>query len=120
MDGASARRHDDELPPVRAAFLAAARGAATLLAEPAVAAAWRRPSALPKFPVSGLAGHLLNQTLTPRELLAGPPPEDGPLSVFEHYDRAGMANVDLDDEDSVGVRTGGAERAEGGPQAVAS
>ncbi|MCW6007263.1 maleylpyruvate isomerase N-terminal domain-containing protein [Micromonospora sp. CPCC 205371] len=119
MDTVPAPRPDDELPPVRAAFLAAARSAATLLAEPAVAVAWHRPSALAKFPVFELAGHLLNQVLTPREVLAGPVPEDTPLSVLEHYDRTATATVDIDDPDNVGVRAGGAERAAGGHQDVA-
>ena len=46
---------------MRSAFLEAATSAARLLAEPAVAAAWERPSALAKLSVSGLAGHLLTR-----------------------------------------------------------
>ena len=55
--------------PARSAFLEAATSVARLLAEPAVAAAWERPSALAKLSVSGLAGHLLNQIVVPGELL---------------------------------------------------
>jgi len=48
----------------RAAYLEAAGSAVALLSDPAVAAAWDRPSALAQLAVSGLAGHLARQVLT--------------------------------------------------------
>ncbi len=46
---------------VRSAYAEAAAAAVTLLTEPAVAAAWDQPSALPHWRVGGLAGHLARQ-----------------------------------------------------------
>jgi len=101
--------------PVRSAFLEAATSAARLLAEPAVAAAWERPSALAKLSVSGLAGHLLNQIVVPGELLrSGARPVDSPVSILEHYARTARTDVDVDDEPNVSMRRDGADRAASG------
>jgi hypothetical protein len=111
---------EEEWAMRRSAFLASAASAAALLADPAVAAAWDRPSALAKVPVSGLAGHLLSQILVPRELLASQATPGGPpLSVMEHYASTAEADAGLDSESTVAVHQGWAERAGGGPAAVA-
>ncbi|SFP30463.1 Mycothiol maleylpyruvate isomerase N-terminal domain-containing protein [Amycolatopsis arida] len=100
-------------------FLAAARSAAGLLREPAVAVAWREPSALPGFGVAGLAGHLAYQVLTVASALADPVPEEPTLSLLEHYDRAKWVDADLDDEVNVRIRQGGEHVAAPGAAALA-
>src|SRR6266545_4791594 len=52
------------MSPMREAYLLAAESAATLLADPAVAAGWTAPSALAEFTVGGLAEHLAQQILS--------------------------------------------------------
>jgi hypothetical protein len=68
-------------------FLSTARSAADLLREPAVAVAWSSPSALPKFRVGGLAGHLAYQILAVPPALTGPAPKEQTISLLEHYGR---------------------------------
>lgn len=60
-------------------FVAAA--AAGLLHDPAVAAAWDRPSALPQFGVRWLAGQLAYQVLAAPPLLSSPAPPDRVISL---------------------------------------
>jgi hypothetical protein len=61
-----------EMTGTRDDFLSTARSAADLLGEPAVAAAWSRPSVLPEFSVGGLAGRLAYQILAVPQALTGP------------------------------------------------
>jgi uncharacterized protein (TIGR03083 family) len=99
-------------------FLATARSAADLLREPAVAAAWSRPSALEKFSVAGLAGHLAYQILSAEQALAGPVPKLPTISLLEHYGRVQWIDAGLDDEINVRIRDGGEEAAAEGPAAL--
>lgn len=100
-------------------FLAMARITAELLRAPEVAAAWDRPSALPEFGVSGLAGHLGNQVLLVAAALEGPVPEEPVVPVVEHYACSEWIDAGLDSEIHVQIRRGGEEHAAGGPAAVA-
>jgi hypothetical protein len=100
-------------------FLAAARAAAALLHSPAVSAAWERPSALPEFRVSGLAGHLAYQVLALPEALAGPVPDEPVIPLLGHYDRAAWVGAPLDADINVGLREGGERLAADGPEALA-
>lgn len=103
---------------VRAAYLDAAAVAASLLADPAVAAAWEQPSALAKLSVGGLAGHLARQVLRTPGVVAGEPPADPPVTLLEHYTRSDWLTADLDDDSNTYIRTTGEELAAGGPVAL--
>ena len=96
---------------LRAAYLDAATSAATLLADPAVAAAWDEPSALPEFGVAGLAGHLAHQVLTVPAVLANPLPDVPPISLHGHYAAASWRTSGVHDEVNVGIREQGAAHA---------
>jgi Mycothiol maleylpyruvate isomerase N-terminal domain len=101
-------------------FLAAARSAAALLAQPAVAAAWDQPSALPDFAVSGLAGHLARQVVWVPRLLAVPAPDQPPISLAAHYARAGWAGTGPGSAANTGIRADGEAEAADGAGALAA
>jgi hypothetical protein len=105
--------------PHRDAFLVAAESAATLVADPAVVAAWAAPSALEGFTVGGLAAHLALQVLFVPKTLADPPPDEV-VTLEGHYTRAAWVGADLDDEVNVQIRRGGEQSAADGPSAVAA
>ncbi|MFF1651797.1 maleylpyruvate isomerase N-terminal domain-containing protein [Streptomyces sp. NPDC058255] len=93
---------------IREAFLEAAGTVAGLLAEPAVAAAWDKPSALPDFGVGGLAGHLAWQELALPELLAEPEPGEPVVSLREYYlERVTWLDAGVDGAVNVRIRRGG-------------
>jgi hypothetical protein len=100
-------------------FLSTARSAADLLREPAVAAAWSRPSALLKFSVAGRAGHLAYQILAVPQTLTGPAPQEQTISLLEHYDRVQWISAGIDDDINVRIRHGGEQAAAEGPAALA-
>lgn len=100
-------------------FLAAARAAAGLLREPAVGAAWERPSALPEFSVAGLAGHLAYQVLVVPSVLAAPEPSEPVVSLLGHYERVSWVGAELDADINVLIRSGGEQLAADGPAALA-
>lgn len=106
------------MTPSRRAFLATAREAARLLREPAVAAAWDRPSALPEFAVSGLAGHTAYQVTAAAQALAEPEPAETAVTLMGHYERVAWIGAPLDAPANVGIREGGEELAAGGPAAL--
>ncbi|MEJ3745952.1 maleylpyruvate isomerase N-terminal domain-containing protein [Actinomycetes bacterium KLBMP 9797] len=102
------------------AYLDAAAAAADLLADPAVAAAWDKPSALPKFSVRGLAGHLAFQVLNVGPVVTAPRRPAPPISLLDHYATVRWIDVDLDDEINVSIRQTGEERAASGPAELAA
>jgi hypothetical protein len=104
---------------LRSAYLDAADWALALLREPAVATAWQQASALPRWRVSGLAGHLSQQVRSVRDVLAGPVPDAAPIGLFEHYARAPWVHADLDGNVNAGIRRTGDRLAADGPTAVA-
>ena len=97
------------MTPVRAAFLTAAGSAATLIAEPSVAAAWARPSALAEMSVGALAAHLGAQVQFAATTLDQAPPEGEPVGLLGHYERVTWIGADLEAEVNVTIR-GNAER----------
>jgi len=101
-------------------FLAAARSAAGLLREPAVAAAWPRPSALSEFSVGGLAGHLAYQILAIPQILSTPVPDEPVIPLLEHYARVPWIGAGLDADINVRIRDGGDKEAADGPDALAA
>lgn len=105
---------------VRDEYLAVAWSAAGLLRDPAVEAAWEKPSALAEFSVRGLAGHLAYQVLIVPQVLSQPRPQEQTIALLEHYGRVRWIGAPLDDEFNVGIRRGGEAEAAGGPAALAA
>ncbi len=104
---------------IRNAYLRAARSAADLLADPAVAAAWDKPSALAEFRVSGLAGHLGRQVNRVVELAAAGPATEAPIGLLDHFVRSSWVGATVDSPTSVSVRESGESDAVVGPAALA-
>src|SRR5215467_9980730 len=100
------------------AFIDSAVSAADLLANPAVAESWDKPSALAEFTVRGLAGHLAHQVLTAREVLTADTPDSAPLTLEQHYGQVKWRGADIDNETNTGIRAGGEARAQVGPAAL--
>ncbi|WP_369236427.1 maleylpyruvate isomerase N-terminal domain-containing protein [Streptomyces sp. R21] len=104
---------------IREAFAEAARAVAELLAEPAVAAAWEKPSALRDFSVGGLAGHTAWQALAVPQLLAEPEPAEPVVSLREYYlQRVTWLDAGVDGAVNVRIRTGGEAEAADGHEAL--
>jgi len=104
--------------PIRQAYLVAAGSAVEVLDDPAVAAAWQKPSALSDFSVGGLAAHLAAQVLFVPATLAKPRPEGEPVGLLGHYERVTWIGADLDAEVNVNIRSGSEDVATDGPAAV--
>jgi uncharacterized protein (TIGR03083 family) len=100
------------------AFLEAASSAADLLADPAVAANWDKPSALAEFSVRGLAGHLAYQVLNAADLLAAETPHATPISLEQHYGQVKWRGADINNETNSAIREGGETKATVGPAAL--
>lgn len=96
---------------IRQAYLSAATVATTLLADPAVARSWDAHSALRKFRVSGLAGHLAGQITQVLPVLDAEPPGTPPISLLEHYGRSTWTDGDIDSDLNTGIRQGGEQLA---------
>ncbi|MFG2003755.1 maleylpyruvate isomerase N-terminal domain-containing protein [Spirillospora sp. NPDC048911] len=101
----------------RETYLGAAESAVGLLADPAVAAAWKQPSALADFTVGGLAAHLAFQIFCVPTVMATPAEE--PIGLLDHYARASWVEAGLDDEPNVALRRRGEELAAEGPERTA-
>lgn len=104
---------------VREAYLQAAASATALVGDPAVAAAWSKPSALEGFTVAGLTGHLAAQVVNVPKVLGAPAPDGPPIALADHYSRVRWIGADVDDEVNVRVRQGGEALAAGGPAELA-
>jgi hypothetical protein len=103
------------------AFLAAARSAEALLTEPAVAAGWTEPSALPEMSVGGLAAHLAFQVVSVTPVLSAPDdPSVHLVGLREYYERAGWRGAGPQAEVNAGIRAHAEDRAHEGPRAVAA
>ncbi|GAA3009919.1 hypothetical protein GCM10010519_46330 [Streptomyces lactacystinicus] len=99
-------------------FLAAAGTAEELLRRPEVARAWQRPSALARWSVGGLAGHLAYQVLCLPELLAAAVPAEPVVGLLEHYARSAWVGAALDADANVRIRQGSEAFAADGPAAL--
>ncbi|HUQ58190.1 MAG TPA: hypothetical protein VM306_21285, partial [Lentzea sp.] len=73
---------------IREDFLTTARIALDLLRHDEVARNWDKPSALPEFGVSGLAGHLAYQVLPLPSMISTPVGDEPVVPLMEHYARA--------------------------------
>ncbi|RSM74276.1 hypothetical protein DMB66_02400 [Actinoplanes sp. ATCC 53533] len=103
---------------IRQDYLSAATVATTLTADPAVARSWDAPSALRKFQVSGLAGHLVSQITQVVPVLDAGPPDTRPISLLDHYGRSTWTDGDIDSELNTGIRHGGEQSAAVGVAAL--
>jgi len=105
----------------RQSYMTAAESAVALLGDPAVAAAWSKPSALTEFSVAGLAGHLAHQLVRVSGLLESADGVTGePIALLEHYTRSPWVQAGLDHESNVSIRRGGEQAAAEGPVALAA
>lgn len=107
------------MTPIRAAYLEAADSAVALLADPAVASAWARPSALAGLSVGGLAAHLAGQVTFVPHTLDQPPPESDPVGLMGHYARVAWIGADLDADINVAIRSDAERGGSAGAAAVA-
>lgn len=103
----------------RTAYLQGARAATRLLAHPAVAASWDRPSALAHYAVSGLAGHLAGQIFFAENALTGPEPDADPIPLLDYYDRVPWVREGHDSPTHVRIRDGAVRLAADGAAALA-
>jgi hypothetical protein len=113
----------------RAVFLEAVAATLALLEAPELAARWEEESALARFRVRGLAGHLLRATTSVEIYLDRPEPGRGEevLSAAAYYAAAVYSDIgdarytgpDLDGDLHVAVRARGEEAAAAGPEALA-
>lgn len=100
----------------RALFLEAATTVCQLAADPAVAAAWERPSALAGMTVGALAGHLVANLRSLEDALASEEPPPGrEISPSRYY---GAVPADQDDAVHADLRAGAAAAATVGPAVV--
>lgn len=104
---------------IRQSYLVAAASAVTLLRDPAVAAAWDKPSALTEFSIGGLAGHLAHQLVRVRDVLVPNGRIEEPIELLEHYSRSPWVQAGLDHESNVSIRRGGQAAAADGAAALA-
>ncbi|MEU0569044.1 maleylpyruvate isomerase N-terminal domain-containing protein [Nonomuraea sp. NPDC005983] len=105
---------------IRKLYLVAAGSAVELLNDPAVAAAWNKPSALTEFSVAGLAGHLAFQLVRVDGVLPESDVKQEPISLIEHYTRSPWVQAGLDHESNVGIRRVSEAAATDGAAALAA
>jgi uncharacterized protein (TIGR03083 family) len=103
---------------IRQSYLVAATSAVKLLGDPAIAAAWAKPSALTEFSVGGLAAHLANQLFRVEEVLAANRNGGELIPVLQHFVRSPWVQAGLDHESNVSVRQGGEKIASEGPDVL--
>ena len=76
-----------------------------LVADPAVAAAWTRESALPGMTVGGLTRHLVSQPECAVEFLGIPPPQHAAeLSLKDYFGRVDWLYAAVDSEENTSIR----------------
>jgi Mycothiol maleylpyruvate isomerase N-terminal domain len=105
---------------LRTDFLEAITAATPLVSSPALAARWEEPSALERFSLRGLAGHLLRAVTSVEVYLDRPePPPEGAISAAAYYSAA-VSETDLAGELHTAIRQRGEDTAAGGPAALAA
>ena len=102
---------------LRQTFLDTAVVARDLLADDAVAQRWDEPSALDKFTVRGLAGHLVRATTSVLAYLDRGEATGDPITPDEYYARA-VAEPDIDSDLHRAIRDRGEKQAAGGHVAL--
>ncbi|MFG6193098.1 maleylpyruvate isomerase N-terminal domain-containing protein [Nonomuraea sp. JJY05] len=102
------------------AFLGTAEVVSGLLHSPVLTERWERPSALARFRVSGLAGHLARAVFNVERWVAEPPQADGaPIDAVAYFLAGTGPAPDLDDAVPRRIRAAGEQEAAGGPAALA-
>jgi hypothetical protein len=104
---------------IRDAYVEAATSTLHLLRDPDVEAAWEQPSALAEFSVGGLAAHLAHQVLSVPSVVGATAPEDEPIPLLGHYERATWRGAKPDAEINVGIRAHADGLAAAGAQLLA-
>ena len=103
---------------MRSLLLDTAHAACDLVAAPEVAARWDEPSALPRFLVRGLAGHLVaTGTSVVVRYLDVPEPRGETIDPATYYVTV-LTTDDPDAELHQGIRARGEAAAAGGPEAL--
>ncbi|GAB3136600.1 maleylpyruvate isomerase N-terminal domain-containing protein [Microbispora hainanensis] len=101
------------------AFLDTAEVVSGLLHAPALTERWERPSALARFRVSGLAGHLARAVFNVERWVAEPPQPDGtPIDAVAYFLAGARPTPDLDDAVPRRIRELGEQEAADGPVAL--
>lgn len=101
------------MTPRRKLFLACSKAARSLVGAPGVADAWDEPSALERWKVSGLTGHLVRATTSVEAYLdADQAPEGEAITAARYYEL--ILDRDLDSKLNVAVRERGDEMAADG------
>jgi hypothetical protein len=95
-------------------YLATARAAVALLRSPGVANHWSRPSALPEFRISGLAGHLGVSVFRVAESLDAEVPDQEPVDAVRYFASAYTPGPSPDEPVQQGIRKIGEQLAVGG------
>jgi hypothetical protein len=103
---------------VRMAYLAAARVAAELAADPVVSGKWEEPSVLPRMSVGALTAHLTGQIDFVVSVLGTPSAAEPVIPLLEYYERIGWIGKDLDDPFNLRIQRGEAKAAASGPGPV--
>lgn len=103
---------------IREDFLTTARIALDLMRHPQVGQNWDKPSVLPEFGVSGLAGHIGYQVLPLPDMIAAPVGDEPVVGLMEHYARANWTELDIDSEMHTRIRAGGEKIAAEGQDAL--
>jgi Mycothiol maleylpyruvate isomerase N-terminal domain len=104
---------------LREAYLAGAATVPPLLRDPAVAAGWNGPSALPEFAVRGLAGHLASQIFMVSQSIDGEASDLDAIALSDHYARVTWIDAPLDSVVNTFIRDNGEAAAEGGAEVLA-
>ncbi|MDQ0780056.1 hypothetical protein QF026_008522 [Streptomyces aurantiacus] len=99
-------------------YLGTAGQAVALLGTPEVAAAWHRPSVLPKMTVNSLAGHLSYQIFSVGPALEELESDEAPIPLLEHYAQAAWIDAPLDGDVNTGIRAKGEHIASEGPPSL--
>ncbi|GGK36275.1 hypothetical protein GCM10010124_31100 [Pilimelia terevasa] len=99
---------------IREAYLAAAAVLTDFLDHPAVEAAWKAPSRLPKMTVGGVAAHLGSAIERVLITVEAPLTGEAPISLLEHYTRAAWRGGDIDNAPNTALRDEGEAAADGG------
>jgi hypothetical protein len=100
--------------PLADGFLTSARLAGELATRPEVGDRWDDESSCAGMTVGGLAHHLVAQVDIGVRLLGGPPSDQPPIPLLEHYRRAAWVRSDLDEDANTTVRdSANAEAASG-------